>query len=208
MVGVGNKLNHWLSLLFVIKETPRSRGYRMGGLEDLWKDKSHLSLRKGDATANVRMDCLNKKAIDDYFSLLKDVLIQNELMNLPGQIYNVDETGMPLNNKVPKIVTRRGHKKSSMPHIWEQKSNHSIGCASATGHALPPFVIFDAKSLNAEWTRGTTYGLSSKGWVDTELFKSWLTDHLLKYAVGARPLLVLLDGHSSHYQPELIRFAV
>lgn len=27
------------------------------------------------------------------------------------------------------------------------------------------------------------------------------------YAVGAQPLLVLLDGHSLHYQPDLIRYA-
>ena len=62
-----------------------------------------------------------------------------------------------------------------------------------------------------EWRKGlipgTTYGLSDKGWVDTELFKGWLTNHQLKHAVGARPLLVLLYGHSSHYQPDLIRYA-
>ena len=73
-----------------------------------------------------------------------------------------------------------------------------------------PFVIFDAKSLNQEWTKGevpgTTYGMSSKGWVDTELFQGWLTDHFLQFAVGARPLLLLLDGHSSH-KPDLIKFA-
>ena len=43
--------------------------------------------------------------------------------------------------------------------------------------------------------------------MDTELFKSWLKDHLLKYAVGNRPLLLVLDGHSTHYQPELIKYA-
>jgi len=81
---------------------------------------------------------------------------------------------------------------------------------SASGHALPPFVIFDTKGLNPEWTKGevvgTTYGLSAKGWVDTELFKGWLVNHFLKYAVGGRPLLLILDGHSSHYQPELIKY--
>ena len=53
-----------------------------------------------------------------------------------------------------------------------------------------------------EWRKGevpgTSYGLSNKGWVDTELFRGWLTDHFLKHAVGVRTLLVLLDGHSSH----------
>jgi len=82
---------------------------------------------------------------------------------------------------------------------------------SASGHALPPFVIFDTKGLNPEWTKGevvgTTYSLSAKGWVDTELFKGWLVNHFLKYAVGGRPLLLILDGHSGHYQPELIKYA-
>ena len=64
-------------------------------------------------------------------------------------------------------------------------------------HFLPPFVIFDTKGLNLEWTKGevvgTTYGFSAKGWV--ELFKGWLVNHFLKYAVGGRPLLLMLDGH-------------
>ena len=30
---------------------------------------------------------------------------------------------------------------------------------------------------------------------------------MLKYAVGSRPLLLILDGHSTHYQPALIKYA-
>ena len=52
----------------------------------------------------------------------------------------------------------------------------------------------------------TRYGLSSNGWVNIDLFKSWLTDHLLKYAVGSSPLLLVLDGHSTHCQPALIKY--
>lgn len=43
--------------------------------------------------------------------------------------------------------------------------------------------------------------------MDTQLFKGWLTDHFLQFAVSARPLLLLLDGLSSHFQPELIQYA-
>jgi len=32
-------------------------------------------------------------------------------------------------------------------------------------------------------------------------------EHFLTHAVGARPLLLLLDGHSSHYQPRLFEYA-
>ena len=171
----------------------------------------HLSMRKGDPTANVRMDCLTKETMDAYFQLLKDTLIENDLMDSPNQIYNVDETGMPLDHRAPKVVAGRGQKKVRYRTSGNKSQITVIGCVSASGHAIPPFVIFDAKSLNKEWTKGevpgSTYGMSSKGWVDTELFQGWLTDHFLQFAVGARPLLLLLDGHSSHYQPDLIRFA-
>ena len=45
-----------------------------------------LSLRKGDPTANVRMDCLNKETMDMYFDLLKDTLVENNLMESPNRI--------------------------------------------------------------------------------------------------------------------------
>ena len=69
-------------------------------------------------------------------------------------------------------------------------------------------VIFDAQKLNPAWTEGefpgTKYGLSR---INTELFEAWLSEHFLEHAVSARPLLLLLDGHSTHYQPELLRLA-
>ena len=51
------------------------------------------------------------------------------------------------------------------------------------------------------------YGSSDKGWITTELFESWLKDHFIKHTVGSRPLLLLLDGHSTHNQPDVIRLA-
>ena len=52
-----------------------------------------------------------------------------------------------------------------------------------------------------------TYGYSDSGWTTTELFDSWLCDHFLKYVVSERPLLLLLGGHSTHYQLEVIQYA-
>ena len=173
--------------------------------------QSYLALRKGDATANVRMDCLNKETIQGYFDLLKEVLLENNLMDSPCQIYNVDETGIPLDHRPPRVVTRKGQKKVRSRTSGNKSQITVIGCVNAAGSHIPPFVIFDAKNLNHNWTEGevpgTTYETSQKGWVDTQLFKGWLTDHFLQFAVSARPLLLLLDGHSFHFQPELIQYA-
>lgn len=57
--------------------------------------QGHLVLRKGDPIANVRMDCLRKNVMKDYFDKLKETLEENDLMKNPTQIYNVDETRPP-----------------------------------------------------------------------------------------------------------------
>ena len=70
-----------------------------------------LSLRRGDSTAHVRMDAVNKETIDHYFALLKEVLDTHNLADNPAQIYNVDESGMPLDFKTPNVVAETGSKK-------------------------------------------------------------------------------------------------
>ena len=126
-----------------------------------------LVLRKGDPTANVRMDSVNKETMENYFSLLKDTLEQYDLLNNPSQIYNVDEMGMPLDHHPPKIVTTRGQKKVRCRTSGNRSQITVIACVSAVGQVIPPFVIFDSKSLNQQWTKGevvgTRYGLSSSG---------------------------------------------
>ena len=49
---------------------------------------------------------------------------------------------------------------------------------------------------------GTLYGLSGSGWMDSVLFEEWFTSHFLVHAPSIRPLLLLLDGHASHYNSE------
>ena len=71
--------------------------------------------------------------------------------------------------------------------------------------------LFDRKSLKAELTDGevpgTMHGLSESSWIDGKLFDLWFAHHFLAYALPARPLLLLHDGHSSHYNPPTVRIA-
>ena len=170
-----------------------------------------LSLRSGDSTGYVRMNAMNEENLKQYFSLLDSVLEDNNLKAHPEQIYNMDETGLPLNPKPPKVVALRGQKKVRYQCPGSKQQITVLGCCNGTGQVIPPFIIFDAKQLNKLWTRGevpgTRYGLSDSGWTDRGLFFGWLEEHFLVHAVSARPLLLLVDGHSSHYDPDSIRFA-
>ena len=159
----------------------------------------------------ARASASDRDIIDNYFDELESTLEANELLDKPCQIFNVDETGMPLDPKPLKIVTWKGHKNPSQVSSGVKSQITVVGCVSAGGQCLPPMVIWDRKNLPPELAMeevpGTVYGLSSKGWIDQELFHLWFTKHFLLYAPPARPLLLLMDGHSSHYCPATIRYA-
>ena len=170
-----------------------------------------LSLRRSDSTAHVRMNAINRETLQQYFSLLKDVLDEHDLHSKPAQIYNVDETGVPFDYKVPNVVAKVGSKKIRYRQSGRKGQVTVVAFASAVGQAIPPMIIFDAQNLNHAWTKdevpGTRYGLNDKGWINSDLFKGWMVEHFIQYAVPGRPLLLLLDGHSTHFQPDVIRFA-
>ena len=81
----------------------------------------------------------------DYFALLKDVLTENGLLNSPGRIYNVNETGIALDGHAPKLVAKRGQKKVRYRTSGNKSQITVIACVSASGQCIPPFVIFDVK---------------------------------------------------------------
>ena len=98
--------------------------------------QGHLVLQKGDPIANVRMDCLNKKVMKDYFDKLKKTLEENNLIKNPAQIYNVDKTGMPLDHHPLKMVTIKGQKKVCSRTSGNKSQVTGIACVSATGLTL------------------------------------------------------------------------
>ena len=188
---------------------------RKNRISDGWwnkfiKRQSELSLRRADSTAHIRMDSVNKESIQHYYDLLETTLKEHNLQDCPGQIYNMDETGIPLDPRPPNIIVKRGQKKVRYRQSGKKEQISVIGCGNAAGQSIPPMVIFEGKYLNYEWTigevPGTTYGMSEKGWTDQQLFLYWLK-HFLHYANPQRPLLLLLDGHSSHFELASIEMA-
>ena len=202
----------------IVESTARDKGIlKKQKISDGWfrrfiERQPKLALRKGDRTAFVRMDAMKKQEeLDNYYICLKSILVDNNLMDKPGQIYNVDESGMPLEHRSPRVLAKKGQRKVRYCTSGNKSQVTVVACINAIGQCLPPFIIFDAKNLNMDWAKeevpGTTYGLSDSGWIDMLLFKKWFFHHFLNHAGPNRPLLLLLDGHSSHYNLEAVEIA-
>lgn len=189
------------------------RGERVsnGWWERFLQRNPSIRLRVGDSTAGVRFDAINTENMDNYFELLKATYEEFKFDYYPESIFNMDETGVPLCPRPPKVIAKKGQKKVRYRTSGQKSQITVLACGSATGQVIPPFIIFSGKQISPLWTEnevnGSRFAVSDNGWVDKELFNFWLTDHFLPNAASRRPLLLLLDGHSSHFEPYSIQFA-
>lgn len=170
-----------------------------------------VSLRVSESVSRARALGMSRLAIEKYFELLSEVLDKGELNNSPCQIFNLDETGMPLDPPPPKIVAKKGQKHPTSIGNGKKGQVTILACVSAGGYCMPPLVIFNSRTLQTGMdigeVPGTMYGLSETGWINGDIFSEWFSYHFLKYAPPARPLLLLMDGHSSHFIPDFIHKA-
>ena len=182
-----------------------------GWWESFCSRHPNLTLRAPAPLSKARAAASDPTALDRYFDLLEDVLEKNDLLGEACQIFNMDETGMPLDAPHVKIVAQKGDRNPIAPSSGDKTQVTVVACVSASGSFIPPMVILDRKTLPARFTvgevPGTAYGMSAKGWIDQDLFNGWFTGHFLKHVPFVRPILLLLDGHSSHYCPDTVRLA-
>jgi len=78
--------------------------------------------------------------------------------NRPMHIFNCDESGLPLNPKILKVVSTVGSK--NLHHMCNDTKLQItvLACTSVSGITIPPFVIFDRKTLNPALTAGEVAG--------------------------------------------------
>ena len=189
-----------------------AKGLDVQVTEDWWERfrarHPNLTLRKGEPLSRARMKVTDRSVLDRYYDLLYHILVSNDLLNKPAQIFNCDETGIPLCHKTGKVITDKKQKHPYTVTSGDKTQITVLACGNEAGYAIPPMVIYDRKGLNPEWligeVPGTAYGLSDNGWMDSELSQN----HFLHTAPKARPLLLIMDGHSTHYNPTIIRKAM
>ncbi len=107
---------------------------------------SDLSLRCGDSTAHVRMDCTSRAVLTKCFALLRTYL---DGIDNPA---NMDESGIPLDPRPPNVIAKCGQKKVRYRVSGKKEQIIVIWCINAIGQSLPSMIIFEGKYLNYLWT--------------------------------------------------------
>jgi hypothetical protein len=87
---------------------------------------------------------MNITEVKSFFGLLWKVMGKNNLLNLPGKIFNVDESGLHFNNKGSEEVIVM-MVSSTVPQIISGEKGETVtilACCSVEGTLIPPFCIF------------------------------------------------------------------
>lgn len=162
-----------------------------------------ISVRTAEGISINRATGMNRETVKQYFELLEKVLNENGLFDKPSNIFNMDETGLQLNNRPTKVLAAKGSKNVSSLTSGEKGETISvIACCNAEGMFLPPYSIFKGKNKKNEFADGMPPGsqitMSEKSsYINKDIFKEWLEIHFLPRKPSGIVLLIV-DGHTSH----------
>ncbi|XP_021695236.1 uncharacterized protein LOC110675156 [Aedes aegypti] len=138
------------------------------------KRHPQISLRSPEATSAARAQGFNRVAVDKFFDLYETI---TRSKNIPDhRIYNVDETSIvPVQSKRSKVLALRGRRQGGCLTSAERGVlSTACICMSATGHFIPPFVIFPRVRMTDRLKQGapsgTIFACNPSGWTTSEVF--------------------------------------
>lgn len=195
-------------------EHPFSKGKKAAGKDFAisFMRRHGLSLRTARKTSVARTMGFNKQQLTIFFNNLQDAYEKHRFE--PDAIYNMDETGIQtVPSKIPKVVSDIKQKDVGKSVSAEQGQTVTVVCClSALGGYVPPYFIFRRKRetplLIKNGPQSCRMAVTEKGYMNAATFIKWL-DHFVEFSkpTKERPVLLILDNHSSHVSYQAVAYA-
>ena len=197
------------------RKLKRTNPFKQGVPGDDWWGgfmRRHPALvrRKPQALQMVRAQCSRVEIVNHWFiECLKPALDFLKLHNHPERIFNVDEVGFPLSGRPTSVLVKKGMKSPQSLIPGSGRDNITVQvCCSASGDLLPPYVIYTGQRLQYNCTMGgpigTRFSCSANGWMTASNFIDWpKTIFIPSLTPQHQPVLLILDGHTSHVSYEV-----
>ena len=160
----------------------------------------NLTMRSPEQLQVSRASACSKQRLDKWYKDFDDFLKEHDVKN-PQQIWNADESGFSLCPKSGRVLALVGTKDVYQVTGNSKEQITTLCAISATGSVVPPMHVFPGKRFKIDpminCVPNAFFGKSDKGWMTAELFYQWLSKHFIHHAT-IRPLVLLIDGHTSH----------
>jgi len=172
-----------------------------------------ISMRKGQLLDHKRHDASTVEVVEAFYFELEKWF--RERSYPPECIYNADETGVNARGSgSARVICPKGLRANTQSS-HDRENVSLMGCCSASGWSMPPMYIFAGKYRKPSWLAGTipgsTLAVTDSSMMQRRLFKGWLDVFIQASAPargnGSKPAILLLDGHFSHIDLEIIEVA-
>lgn len=184
----------------------------------LRRQPTPLSLRRPQNLQNRRAACTSPEILRSFFDEVWTPTVERcGLSDKPWLIYNVDETGFSTNLRGDRIIVKRGERQANRVICGSGRDMFTVvACGNAAGQHLPLTVLFGAQHLYLNWiegaSRSTHFLTTPTGWMTKDGFFSWFRDVFIPNVPAVdsrlgRHLILILDGHTSHFSIPLVELA-
>ena len=174
-----------------------------------------LVLRKPEGTSSVRHQSMSVPKVAKYFYSLHDVLRKTYALLKPSLIWNMDESGLQMDFKPPKIIAKRGTKHLQSCTSGKRETIFIIAAVNAAGGLVPPHLIAKGKTIRSlqsfnttDAPSGSNWSFSETGWTKQGSAYLWFNNTFLPNIGRDRPQVLIVDGHDSHNSVELLSVAI
>ena len=201
-----------IALEIILQRGGDSRVNVATGPSDKWVRRflqrhQSLSVRTAHPLEQDRVT-LSQRTVSDYFDLLEATLNDLGIRDEPSRIFNCDESGFSGKlNPSKKVIVPKGtrHACQSMVNL----SGHFtlLNAISAAGQTIPPMLIFSQclpRMVSDGMPENWAFVTDEKGYINTDLFVQWFEHNFVPYIGEKRPVLLILDNHSTHVSKTFI----
>ena len=221
MAGRGfplNRKNLQVLMFEVLKRRPRPTAINLEkGPSDRFVTnflKRHgdvLTLRQSHSLESCRAE-VHQGQVDHFYGLLDNMMRSLGLKFSPDSIYNMDESGFSgrlVSSK--RVIMPKGARHAYQSQVSLSGHTTVVQAISASGRTVPPMVIFSGCMPRGDFKAGIpddwVFKSTDSGFVNTEMFIQWFIDIFLPTVGQKRPVLLLLDNLSCHWNPAFLDLA-
>ena len=190
----------------------RSIGFlKRGWLNRFMERHPILSLRSAQMIKRVRNEATEEGLLQFYWEYVKHV-VERKLSS--DRVFNMDETGFFQTKKSKKVVVVRGSR-----NVWSKTVESSfhltiVACCAANEFVVPPLFIVPGVRVNRDVLDSCTVAnacitAAPKGFMNSSVFLKWLDHFSSNVPVSVtRPIMLVYDGYSSHYNTDIVLKAI
>ena len=151
--------------------------------------------------------------INSFYDVIEKELQDLQLQDMPGHIYNLDETSFPLHSSKTHTLGVIGQQTIRVTASSGRQNITVLATICADGSALPPCIAFKGKWLMQQWIgdsettpNQSIYCVSDSGCMTAKVFHEFFAK-FVEQTKDKRPILLILDGHVSHTALETVKLA-